>query len=128
MGRIGVHSASEMDMGSNTENLLRLSPTSVLLSSRTYVPPIDLQAEAGVVWTEEAMARMERVPAAFRGITRTAICRYALERGHSIISSDIIDLAVGEVMPEHAARAMGVEPAKKKSAALNGDTPTWICK
>jgi hypothetical protein len=71
---------------------------------------------------------MERVPAAFRGITRTAICRYALERGHSIISSDIIDLAVGEVMPEHAARAMGVEPTRKKPVEVNGETPTWICK
>src|SRR5207237_833062 len=82
-----------------------------------------------VTWTEEAEARMERVPAAFRAITRTAICRYAMERGHSVISSSIIDLAVSEVMPEHAARAMGVEPSRAK-AAMNGDesTATWICR
>jgi len=104
IGRIGVHSAAQMDLGSNSDNLLRLAPVSVLLSSRTFVPPIDVQAEASVAWTEEAEARMEKVPAAFRAITRTAICRYAMERGHSIISSSIIDLAVSEVMPEHAAR------------------------
>src|SRR5438876_1186272 len=119
IGRIGVHSAAQMDLGSNTDNLLRLAPVSVLLSSRTFVPPVDVQAEASVTWTEEAEARMERVPAAFRAITRTAICRYAMERGHSVISSSIIDLAVSEVMPEHAARAMGVEPSRAK-AAMNG--------
>src|SRR5438270_5199583 len=128
-GRIGVHSAAEMDIGSNSDNLLRLAPVSVLLSSRSYVPPVDVQAEASVTWTEEAEARMEKVPAAFRAITRTAICRYAMERGHSIISSSIIDLAVSEVMPEHAARAMGVEPAKVR-ATMDGSegVETWVCR
>jgi nucleotide-binding universal stress UspA family protein len=130
IGRIGVHSAAAMDIGSNSDNLLRLAPVSVLLSSRTFVPPIDIQAEASVAWTEEAEGRMEKVPAAFRAITRTAICRYAMERGHSIISSSIIDLAVSEVMPEHAARAMGVDPIRVKTT-LNADgetTATWICR
>src|SRR5207245_10956283 len=115
VGRIGVHSSAEMDMGSNIDNLLRLAPVSVLLSSRAYVPPIDLQAEASVVWTEEAEARMEKVPAAFRSITRTAISRYAMERGHSIISSSIIDLAAGEVEPEDDSRATGVRRARGPS-------------
>jgi hypothetical protein len=129
VGRIGVHSGAEMDMGSNSDNLLRLAPVSVLLSSRTFVPPIDVQAEASVTWTEEAEARMEKVPAAFRAITRTAICRYAMERGHSIISSSIIDQAVSEVMPEHAARAMGVEPASvKASSDVGTSVDTWLCR
>ncbi|TMD68481.1 MAG: universal stress protein UspA [Chloroflexi bacterium] len=129
IGRIGVHSAAAMDIGSNSDNLLRLAPVSVLLSSRTYVPPVDVQAEASVAWTEEAEARMEKVPAAFRAITRTAICRYAMERGHSIISSSIIDLAVSEVMPEHAARAMGVEPAGTTATMDGHETvETWICR
>ncbi|MDQ6883299.1 MAG: universal stress protein [Candidatus Dormibacteraeota bacterium] len=129
VGRIGVHSAAQMDMGSNTDNLLRLAPVSVLLSSRMFVPPIDVQAEASVAWTEEAEVRMEKVPAGFRAITRTAICRYAMERGHSIISSSIIDQAVSEVMPEHAARAMGVEPSKVR-ASMDGleAVATWICR
>jgi hypothetical protein len=118
-----------MDLGSNSDNLLRLAPVNVLLSSRTFVPPIDVQAEASVTWTEEAEARMEKVPAAFRAITRTAICRYAMERGHSVISSSIIDLAVSEVMPEHAARAMGVQPAQVRAEIGADDTtPTWICR
>jgi nucleotide-binding universal stress UspA family protein len=134
VGRIGVHSSQEMDIGSNSDNLVRMAPVSVLLSSRTYVPPIDLQAEASVTWTDEAEQRMERVPAAFRAITRTAISRYAMERGHSIISSSIVNQAVSEVMPEHAARAMGVEPAAARqgsgiseiAGAAEGET--WICR
>src|SRR5256712_8639865 len=147
MGRIGVHSAASMDIGSSSNNLLRLAPCSVLLSSRMYVPPVDQQAEASVVWTEEAEARMEQVPAAFRAITRTAINRYALERGHSVVSSSIIDLAVGEVMPEHAARAMGVStspqdspplpageralpspPFREGTGRVSLEAETWICR
>ena len=135
VGRIGVHSSQEMDIGSNSDNLVRMAPVSVLLSSRTYVPPIDLQAEASVTWTDEAEQRMERVPAAFRAITRTAISRYAMERGHSIISSSIVNQAVSEVMPEHAARAMGVEPAPAGRgpggmgiAGTADGGETWICR
>src|SRR2546423_7166102 len=52
-----------------------------------------------------------------------------MERGHSIISSSIIDLAVSEVMPEHAARAMGVEPAGAASTLNTSETTaTWICR
>jgi nucleotide-binding universal stress UspA family protein/ribosomal protein L37E len=129
VGRIGVHSGPTMDIGSNSDNLLRMAPCSLLLSSRTYVPPIDQQAEASVVWTDEGLARMEQVPAAFRAITRTAICRYAMERGHSVISSSIIDQAVGEVMPAHAAQAMGVtvaRPAHTMAEAASGET--FICR
>ena len=44
LGRIGVHSETDMDIGSNTENLLRLAPCNVLLSSARYVPKIDVKA------------------------------------------------------------------------------------
>src|SRR5207248_11742286 len=47
----------------------------------------------------------------------------------SIISSSIIDQAVSEVMPEHAARAMGVEPVRAR-ASMEGleVVDTWICR
>lgn len=41
LGRIGVHSSAEsdeMDIGSNSENLLRLAPCNLLLCSRKYLP------------------------------------------------------------------------------------------
>lgn len=45
VGRIGVHSDEDMDIGSNTENLLRSAPCNILVSNRKYVPPIDTLAE-----------------------------------------------------------------------------------
>ena len=128
VGRIGVHSAPEMDIGSNAENLLRLAPCNVFLSSRTYVPPVDVQAEAGVTWTEEALSRLEEVPAHVRGVVRSAICRYAMERGHSVISSSIIDHAVGDLMPERAARSLGVDSlSRPQDMAAAASSQTWIC-
>jgi nucleotide-binding universal stress UspA family protein len=130
MGRIGVHSNQEMDIGSNSQSLLRQVPCNTLLCSSTYVPQIDLRAEATLTWTPEASARMERVPAFVRGIARTAIHRYAMERGHSVISNSIVDDAVSEILPESAARAMGIA-AKTLALEAHATSPdqdvTYIC-
>ncbi len=130
MGRIGVHSAQEMDIGSNSHNLLQHVPCNVLMCSSTYVPQIDIRAEATITWTPEASARMERVPVFVRGIARTAIHRYAMERGHSVISNSIVDDAVRDILPESAARAMGVAAKRlaieEQAQSIEQDT-TYIC-
>ncbi|MGH8562418.1 MAG: universal stress protein, partial [Nevskiales bacterium] len=106
VGRIGVHSDDDMDIGSNTENLLRSAPCHVLISNRKHVPPIDTQAEYTIAWTEEALARMEKIPVFARGVAKTAIHRYAIEKGHTIISNTVIDAAVGHILPKGAMEAM----------------------
>ena len=128
-GRIGVHSHEDMDLGSNSDNLLRMAPCNVLLGSRTYVPPVDVQAEASVVWTEEAESRMEEVPAHVRGVVRSAICRYAMERGNSVISSSVIDEAVADIMPERAAASMGVKPNPRPASMTEAAArDAWVCQ
>lgn len=106
IGRIGVHSDDDMDIGSNTENLLRAAPCNVLVSNKKYVPPIDTQAEYTIAWTEEALLRMEKVPVFARGVAKTAIHRYAIEKGHTIISNSVVDDAVGDILPKGAMEAM----------------------
>jgi nucleotide-binding universal stress UspA family protein len=106
VGRIGVHSDEDMDIGSNTENLLRTAPCNVLISNRKYVPPIDTQAEYTIAWTEEALRRMEKIPVFARGVAKTAIHRYAIEKGHTIISNTVVDAAVGHILPKGAMEAM----------------------
>lgn len=106
LGRIGYHSSETMDIGSNTENLLRLAPCNVLISSRTYVPPIDVKADAAVQWTEEAGTKMLRMPEFVRGLARSAILRFATERGHSVISSKVVDEAIGHLMPKRDSKAI----------------------
>ncbi len=128
-GRIGVHSDPDMDIGSNSENLLRLAPCNVFLSSRSHVPAVDVQAEAALTWTEEALARMGSIPTHVQGVVRTAISRFALERGHSVVSSSVFAAAVREVIPERAA-ALGVEGASPRpvSMAEAAGAETWICR
>ncbi len=106
VGRIGVHSDEDMDVGSNSENLIRMAPGNVLVSNRKFIPPIDAIAEYTVAWTEEAGKRMERVPVFARGMAKTAVYRYALEKGHTIISNTVVDAAIGEILPKGAMEAM----------------------
>ncbi|SRR5579883_897581 len=130
IGRIGVHSSQDMDIGSNSHNLLRQAPCNVLLCSSAYVPQIDIRAEETITWTNEASARMERVPVFVRGIARTAIHRYAMERGHSVISNSIIDDALRDILPESAARAMGIAAQKigvEEQAQSADQEATYIC-
>ncbi len=106
LGRIGVHSPrDEKALGSNVENILRAAPCDILLSTRLAVPSIDLRAEETVRWTPEAEARMTRVPEQVKGIARTGVLRLALEKGHSVVTSAVIDEAMDRFMPKSAANA-----------------------
>ena len=106
VGRIGVHSDDEMDIGSNTENLLRSLPCNVLVSNRAFVPPVDTQAEYTMVWSDEANRRMEKIPVFARGVAKTAIHRYAIEKGYTIISNSVVDEAIGTILPKSALDSM----------------------
>jgi nucleotide-binding universal stress UspA family protein len=106
VGRIGVHSPKdETGLGSNAENILRGSPCDVLLSTRLEVPRLDVRAEETVRWTPEAEARMTHVPEQVKGIARTGVLRLALEKGHSVITSAVIDEAMDRFMPKSASAA-----------------------
>jgi nucleotide-binding universal stress UspA family protein len=119
VGRIGVHSDDDMDIGSNTENLLRSAPCHVLVSSRKFVPPIDTQAEYTIAWTEEALRRMEKIPVFARGVAKTAIHRYAIEKGHTIISNTVVDAAVGHILPKGAMEAMKALGSSLEAAGID---------
>lgn len=121
VGRIGVHSDEDMDVGSNTENLLRSAPCNVLVSNRKYVPPIDTQAEYTIAWTEEALRRMEKIPVFARGVAKTAIHRYAIEKGHTIISNTVVDAAVGHILPKGAMDAMRALGGNLDAAGIDRD-------
>jgi nucleotide-binding universal stress UspA family protein len=107
LGRIGVHSGEEMDIGATAENLLRAAPCNVLLTSQKYTPPIDVQAAESVEWTPAALTKMARVPGFVKGVATTAVIRWAIERGHSVITANVINEAMGDLLPPGAAQAMG---------------------
>ena len=128
LGRIGVHSDEDMDIGSNTENLLRQAPCNILLSSQRYVPPVDVSAEESMLWTEPATRLLNTAPDFARGIARTTIHRWAMERGHSVITRKIVEQAMGNIMPRSSMIKMGIiaeDTAAKE--IVNRDSVTWIC-
>jgi len=129
VGKIGVHSDDSMDIGGNAENLLRMAPCHVMLVSGKYYPPLDVKAEESINWTKEALQRMERVPAFVRGIARTAVLRHAIERGHSIVSSSVIDEVMAIFMPQKTA-AMAESAAEQLALEkLRAEgTTTFICE
>ena len=126
LGRIGVHSPKdETGLGSNAENILRAAPCDVLLSTRLEVPRLDVRAEETVRWTPEAEERMTHVPEQVKGIARTGVLRLALEKGHSVITSAVIDEAMDRFMPKSAsaatkalAEAVALERAKSGPVSM----------
>lgn len=102
LGRTGIHSGAEMDLGSTSENLLRLARCNVLLSARNAEPQPEQVAETTMAWTEEAMARMARVPPFARGMAAKAVIEHAIERGHTMITSDVIDACLHALAPAEA--------------------------
>jgi len=130
LGRVGVHSdEQETDLGSNTENLLRLAPCNVLLTGGRYYPPLDVKAEEIISWTEEAEARMERVPLQVKGVARTALLRYAIEQGHTVITNKVIDEAMAIFMPTRMAEKMQILAEDVAVARLRSESQaaTAIC-
>ncbi len=128
LGRIGVHSPKgERALGSNVENVLRAAPCDVLLSTRLEVPRLDVRAEETVRWTPEAEARMKNVPEQVKGIARTGVLRLALEKGHSVITSAVIDDAMDRFMPKSASAAT---KALAEAVALERATsgPVSMCR
>jgi hypothetical protein len=125
MGRTGIHSAKgDNDLGSNVENLFRNCPCDILLTTREEIPELDVKAEESIRWTAEAEKRMDRVPPLVQGIARTAIYRLALEKGHSVITSDLLDEAMDRYMPKGAkattklAESLVLEQAKDRAVAI----------
>lgn len=111
MGRTGAHSDAAMDLGSTSENLLRSADCHLLLAARSHKPAIEQVADTGMAWTKEAEGRMQRVPESARTMARRAILMHAAQRGHTVITSDVIDSCLNALMrdgtaaPEHEAIA-----------------------
>src|SRR5256885_1463069 len=133
LGRVGVHSDEpEKELGSHTENLLRPAPCNVLLTAGRFYPPLDVKAEEIISWTEEAEARMERVPPQVKGVARTALLRYPIEQCHTVITNQVIDEAMAIFMPTRMAEKMQILAEDLAGAKLRADeqaaTAIWsVC-
>jgi len=116
LGKTGIHADADLDIGNNTENLLRLAPCHLLITTREFTPRAEQIAEETMAWTEEAEERMKTVPAHVQNMARMAIIRFAQDHGHTVISTGIVNEAVENLLPSGAMQAMGMiaQAAKKR--------------
>ncbi len=100
IGRFGAHHTGNADIGSTTENLLRLAPCHVLIANgeeQQAVADVPVKEAAPVPWTREAEAKLQRVPPFARGMARNAIDDYARRHGYAEVTPEVMDEARGKM-------------------------------
>jgi hypothetical protein len=81
-----------------------------------------------VTWTPEAEERMKRVPEFVRGVARTAVLRFALERGHSVITNDVIQTVMDMFMPKRSSTAIETVALDLALQEVQADSRvTYLC-
>ena len=124
MGRIGYHSDDEMDIGGNTENMMRFLPTNVLIGNYEYQAPDILTAQEHMTWTKEALERMDRIPGFVVGMATGAVIRYAIEKGYTVITSGVIDEVIKNILPPGAMESMrAIGDQMREAEAMGEDKP-----
>ena len=121
MGRIGYHSDDEMDIGGNTENMMRFLPTNVLITNYEYQAPDLYTAEEHMTWTKEALERLDRIPGFVVGMATGAIIRYAIEKGYTVITTGVIDEVIKSILPPGAMESMRAIGDQMREAEAMGE-------
>lgn len=108
LGRTGIHNEEEIDLGSNSENILRMAPCNIFLTETKYRPPVEYLADETIIWTKEATAKMAMVPAMAKGVAMKGIQQHAVAEGHTMITSGVVDDAIRNLLPPESIKAMGI--------------------
>ena len=107
VGMTGIHADGGLDIDSCAENLLRWTPCHVWLGQTEFEPDADVVAAETIMWSDEAEARLTRAP----------------ERGHTFITSNMVDEVASRLMPGRN----GDTPAERHAAPpLNGEAEALI--
>src|SRR6266849_5736079 len=127
LGRHGAHRIENTELGSQSENLIRLAPCSVLLVGVVGVRPEDIpwieeDGQAGLPWAPEAEVRILRVPPFAQGIARRAVEEYVLEKvGNAgpppTVTNKWLDEAIQKLLPTHMQLIMGIGSAEEIALA-----------
>ena len=127
IGRHGAHRIEDTELGSQSENLVRLAPCSVLLTGVVGVRPEDIpwieeDGQAGLPWAPDAEVRILRVPPFAQGIARRAVEEYVLEKvGNGgpppTVTNKWLDEAIQKLLPTHMQLIMGIGSAEEIALA-----------
>ena len=121
IARWGAHHVEGADMGSNTDNLLRLIPTNLLIVGATEAKPYDIPTleafeEEPLDWDDEALKLILRAPPFAQAMAKVSVEEYARKEGHSRITLDLLYGALSGLLPPSAKHLMGIEAEDRKLA------------
>ncbi|HXH63189.1 MAG TPA: universal stress protein, partial [Gemmatimonadales bacterium] len=122
LGRHGGHRITGTDIGSQADNLLRLTSCNVLVTGTVGIKPEDIpwieeDGKAGLPWAPDAEVRILRVPPFAQGIARRAVEEFVMELGGDIVTSRRLDEAITKLLPTHMQLIMGIGDAEEIARA-----------
>src|SRR5580765_4816610 len=122
IGRHGAHRIEDTELGSQSENLVRLAPCNTLLVGTVGVKPEDIpwieeDGVASLPWAPDAEVRILRVPPFAQGIARKAVEEFVLEHGGDIVTNPRLDEATRKLLPTHMQLIMGIGSAEEIALA-----------
>jgi len=122
LGRHGAHRIDGTNMGSQAENVLRLTTYNILLTSANGIKPEDIpwieeDGEESLPWAPDAEVRIQRVPPFAQGIARRAVEEYTVEHGADLVTNRWLDEAIGKLLPTHMQLIMGIGDAEEVARA-----------
>lgn len=128
VGKTGIHVDAGLDIGGNSENLLRMVNCHMWLGQSEFTPPLDQVAEETISWSEEAEAYLSRAPGFVQGMARKAVMRKALETGHTYITSDLVQEVAEAMMPSGCPAAKGKAPGEDAPLAWSDEALALLAK
>ena len=90
MGRVGVHAAPGLDIGSNTESCARSAACNILIAGREAHPPVAEQKKGDIPWSDEAEQLIGKIPQMARGMVRRMVEEFAAKNGYSKITTEVM--------------------------------------
>lgn len=121
MARWGAHHVEGADMGSNTDNLLRLVPTNLLIVGAIDAKPYDIPTledyeEEPLDWDDDALKLILRAPPFAQMMAKVSVEEYARNEGYEHITLDLLYGALSDILPPSAKHLMGIETEDRKLA------------
>jgi len=121
IGRWGAHHVEGADMGSNTDNLMRLVPNNLLIVGAADARPFDIPAldeyeEEALEWDDDALKLILRAPPFAQAMAKASVEEYARKEGYDRITLDLLYGALKGILPPSAKHLMGIENEDRKLA------------
>lgn len=121
MGRWGAHHVEGADLGSNTDNMMRLVPSNLLIVGAADARPFDIPTleeyeEEALGWDDDALKLILRAPPFAQAMAKVSVEEYARKEGYNHITLDLLYGALKGILPPSAKHVMGIEHEDRKLA------------